>query len=153
MKQLLLSQKQVLFFVLAGAMSAVIEVGTFKFFSVQLPPIFAWEKNLYGVHFPLSNVLSTSCGIISNYFFSIWFVFDRGKHSKRREFAYFIAISAVSTVLSLMFFQIFYSTALRNEYFDLGFFVFSPEMLSKIAAIVLVSVLNYSVKKRIIFSG
>ncbi|MCG7281828.1 GtrA family protein [Chryseobacterium taklimakanense] len=153
MKQLLLGQKQVLFFVLAGAMSAVIEVGTFKFFSVQLPPIFAWEKNLYGVHFPLSNILSTSCGIISNYFFSIWFVFERGKHSKRREFAYFIAISAVSTVLSLMFFQIFYSSAFRNEYFDLGFFVFSPEMLSKIAAIVLVSVLNYSVKKRIIFSG
>lgn len=153
MKQLLLSQKQVLFFVIAGAMSAVIEVGTFKFFSIQLPQIFAWEKNLYGVHFPLSNILSTSCGIVSNYFFSIWFVFERGKHSKRREFVYFMAISAVSTLLSLMFFQIFYSSVFRNEYFDLGFFVFSSEMLSKIAAIVLVSVLNYSVKKRIIFNG
>ena len=153
MKKLLLKQKQVILFVIAGAMSAVIEIGTFKLFSVYLPQIFEWEKNLYGVHFPLSNVLSTMCGIISNYFFSIWFVFERGKHSKRREFAYFMMISALSTLLSLIFFQIFYNSVFKNEYFDLGFFVFSSEMLSKISAIVLVSILNYSVKKRLIFNG
>lgn len=153
MKQLLLRQKQVLFFVIAGAMSAVVEVGTFKLFSVYLPTIVEWEKNLYGVHFPLSNILSTMCGIFSNYFFSIWFVFERGKHSKRREFAYFMGISALSTLLSLIFFQIFYNSVFKNEYFDLGFFVFSSEMLSKISAIILVSILNYSVKKRVIFNG
>ncbi len=153
MKQLLLRQKQVLFFVIAGAMSAVVEVGTFKLFSVYLPTIVEWEKNLYGVHFPLSNILSTMCGIFSNYFFSIWFVFERGKHSKRREFAYFMGISSLSTLLSLIFFQIFYNSVFKNEYFDLGFFVFSSEMLSKISAIILVSILNYSVKKRVIFNG
>lgn len=153
MKQVLLKQKQVLFFIIAGGMSAVIEVGSFKLFSIYLPGIFSWEKNLYGVHFPLSNILSTSLGIISNYFFSIWFVFQRGKHSKRREFAYFMVISALSTILSLAFFQLFYNHIYKDEYFDLGFFVFSPEMLSKISAIILVSILNYSVKKKVIFNG
>jgi hypothetical protein len=36
---------------------------------------------------------------------------------------------------------------------DLGVFVLSPEILSKISAIILVSVLNYSVKKKVIFNG
>lgn len=151
MKQLLLKQKQILFFIIAGALSAVIEVGTFKVFSVYLPKIFDWEKNLYGIYFPFSNILSTGCGIISNYFFSIWFVFVRGKHSKRREFAYFMGISVFTTFLSLIVFQIFFRFIFVNEYFDLGFFIFSPEMLSKISAIALVSLLNYILKKRIIF--
>lgn len=153
MKQLLLRQKQVLFFIIAGGLSAIIEIGTFKLFSVYLPQIFQWEKDLYGIHYPFSNILSTSCGIFSNYFFSIWFVFQRGKHSKRREFTYFMMVSGVSTILSLLFFQIFYNSIFKNEYFDVGFFVFSAEMLSKISAIVLVSILNYTVKKRIIFNG
>lgn len=153
MKQLLLKQRQVLLFILAGGMSAVIEIGAFKFFSMYLPKFFPWEHDLHGIHFPLSNILSTACGIISNYFFSIWFVFARGKHSKRREFAYFMGVSVVSTFLSLLFFQVFYNYVFKNEAFDLGFFVFSDEILSKISAILVVSILNYSIKKRIIFDG
>lgn len=150
MKELL--PKQILFFIIAGGLSAVVEIGSFKIFSVNLPKIFDFEKDLYGVHFPLSNVFSTTCGIISNYFLSIWFVFERGKHSKRREFAYFMGVSFFSTILSLIFFQIFFSYIFQAN-LDLGFFVFSPEMLSKISAIVLVSILNYSLKKRVIFNG
>lgn len=153
MKQLVLKQKQVLFFIIAGGLSAVVEIGTFKIFTSYLPQLFEWEKNLFGIHFPLSNVLSTVCGIITNYFLSIWFVFERGKHSKNREFAYFMGLSVFSTLLSLVIFQIFYSEVFRNEYFDLGFFVFSDEMLSKISAIALVSILNYSLKKKVIFNG
>lgn len=153
MKQRLLKQKQIFLFIVAGGLSAMIEVGSFKLFSVYLPQLLWWEKKLYGIHYPLSNILSTSCGILSNYFFSIWFVFQRGKHSKRREFAYFMGISTFSTILSLVFFQFFYLTIFKNEYFDLGFFVFSAEMLSKISAIILVSILNYSVKKKFIFNG
>ena len=152
MKQLLLKQKQVLFFIVAGALSAVVEIGSFKLFSVYLPTVISAETNFYGIHFPLSNIFSTTLGIISNYFFSIWFVFQRGKHSKKREFAYFMSVSFFSTLLSLMFFQIFFRFVF-TDYLDLGFFVFSHEMLSKIAAILLVSLLNYSVKKRIIFNG
>lgn len=152
MKHLLLKQKQVLFFILAGAMSAVVEIGSFKLFSVYLPPVLSWEQNLFGIHYPLSNVLSTTCGIVFNYFLSIWFVFERGKHSKKREFAYFMFVSFFSTILSLTVFQIFYNFVFRDN-IDLGFYTLSPIMISKIAAIGLVSVINYSVKKRVIFNG
>ena len=152
MKEILLKQKQILLFAFAGALSAIVEIGTFKIFSVHLPQVFSQETNFHGIHFPLSNIFSTSCGIVTNYFLSIWFVFERGKHSKNKEFAYFMGISFLSTIVSLSFFQLFFRFVFL-DYLDLGFFVFSQEMLSKIAAIVLVSVMNYTVKKKIIFNG
>lgn len=152
MKEFLLKQKQILFFVFAGGLSAVVEIGFFKIFSVYLPQIFTHEANFLGIHYPLSNIFSTSCGIITNYFFSIWFVFERGKHSKKKEFAYFMVISMLSTIVSLLFFQLFFRFVFL-QYFNAGFFVFSREMLSKISAILLVSILNYTVKKKIIFNG
>ena len=152
MKEILVKQKQILLFAFAGALSAIVEIGTFKIFSVHLPQVFSQETNFHGIHFPLSNIFSTSCGIVTNYFLSIWFVFERGKHSKNKEFAYFMGISFLSTIVSLSFFQLFFRFVFL-DYLDLGFFVFSQEMLSKIAAIVLVSVLNYTVKKKIIFNG
>ena len=151
MKKILLRQKQVMFFIIAGALSAAVEIGAFKFLSVFLPKLFEWETNLIGIHFPLSNILSTTCGIVTNYFLSIWFVFERGKHSKRREFVYFMSVSFLSTILSLTFFQVFYSFVFKDN-FDLVFYTLSPEVISKIAAILLVSIINYSVKKRIIFN-
>ncbi len=152
MKQFILQQKQVLFFIIAGGLSAVLEIGSFKFFSVYIPHFFLQETDFHGIHFPLSNIFSTTCGIVSNYFFSIWFVFERGKHSKRKEFAYFIGVSIISTFLSLAFFQIFFRFFFTDT-LDFGFYALSPEILSKIAAIALVSVLNYSVKKKVIFNG
>ena len=152
MKELLLKQKQVLFFIIAGGLSAIVEIGSFKLFSVNIPKIFPSETNFGGVHFPFSNIFSTSCGIIFNYFLSIWFVFERGKHSKRREFAYFMFISFLSTLLSLFFFQIFFSFVFKDN-IDLVIYTLSPEMISKISAIILVSILNYSVKKNVIFNG
>jgi len=152
MKELLLRHKQVLFFIVAGGLSAIVEIGSFKIFSTFLPQIFFQEQNFHGIHYPLSNIFSTSCGILSNYFLSIWFVFERGKHSKKREFVYFMAVSFVSTLFSLGFFQIFYSFIFKDN-IDLIFYTLSPEMLSKISAILLVSILNYSVKKKVIFNG
>ena len=152
MKELLLKHKQVLLFVVAGALSAVVEIGSFKIFSVYLPRIFSQENNFHGIHFPLSNIFSTRCGIITNYFLSIWFVFERGKHSKKREFAYFMFVSFFSTVLSLIFFQLFFRF-MFTAHLDLGIIVISKEILSKIAAILLVSILNYTVKKKVIFNG
>lgn len=152
MREILLRHKQVLFFIIAGGLSAIVEIGSFKIFSTYLPQIFSQEQNFHGVHFPFSNIFSTSCGILSNYFLSIWFVFERGKHSKKREFVYFMGVSFVSTLLSLFFFQIFYSYIFKDN-IDLIFYTLSPEMISKIAAILLVSILNYSVKKKVIFNG
>ena len=152
MKKILLQQKQILLFIFAGGLSAIVEIGSFKIFSVYLPQIFSQEQNFLGIHYPLSNIFSTSCGIITNYFLSIWFVFERGKHSKKKEFAYFMGISFLSTIISLTIFQMFFRFVFL-EYFNAGFFVFSREMLSKISAILVVSILNYSVKKKIIFNG
>ncbi len=152
MRQLIYKQKQILLFIFAGGLSAMVEVGSFKMFSVYLPTLFSFEKDFFGIHFPLSNIFSTSLGILTNYFLSIWFVFERGKHSKRREFAYFMGISVLSTFLSLAIFQVFFRYVF-TDIIRIAFFVFSPEMISKIAAIVVVSFLNYSIKKRIIFNG
>ncbi|QDP84631.1 GtrA family protein [Chryseobacterium sp. SNU WT5] len=152
MKEFIFKQKQIILFAIAGALSAVVEIGSFKMFSVYLPTIFLQESNFHGIHFPLSNIFSTSCGIVTNYFLSIWFVFERGKHSKRKEFAFFMIVSFFSTLLSLSFFQIFFRF-IFTTHIDIGIFVLSREILSKIAAILLVSVLNYSVKKKVIFNG
>lgn len=152
MKQLILRQKQVIFFIIAGGLSAIVEIGSFKILSVYLPKLFSSEYNLYGIKYPFSNILSTSCGIITNYFLSIWFVFERGKHSKGREFIYFISVSIVSTFISLALFQILYHFVFRDV-IDVKFYVLSPEMMSKISAILLVSMLNYSIKKKVIFNG
>ena len=152
MKQLLLRHKQILFFIIAGGLSAIVEIGSFKILSVYLPQVYSSEYNLYGIKYPFSNILSTGCGIITNYFLSIWFVFERGKHSKKREFAYFISVSVVSTIISLILFQILYHFVFKNP-LDLRFYVLSQEMMSKITSIVIVSLLNYSIKKKIIFNG
>lgn len=152
MKQLILRQKQVIFFIVAGGLSAIVEIGSFKILSIYLPRLFSSEYNLYGIKYPFSNILSTSCGIITNYFLSIWFVFERGKHSKKKEFLYFISVSVVSTFISLIIFQILYHFVYKDV-IDLRFYVLSPEMMSKITAILLVSMLNYSIKKKIIFNG
>jgi uncharacterized membrane protein len=79
-------------------------------------------------------------------------VFERGKHSKRKEFVYFILVSVVSTFISLLLFQILYHFVFK-EVIDLRIYVLSPEMMSKISAILLVSMLNYSIKKKVIFNG
>lgn len=152
MKQIILRQKQVIFFIIAGGLSAVVEIGSFKILSVYLPRLLSSEHNFYGIKYPFSNILSTSCGIITNYFLSIWFVFERGKHSKKKEFLYFISVSVVSTFISLIIFQILYHFVYKDV-IDLRFYVLSPEMMSKITAILLVSMLNYSIKKKIIFNG
>lgn len=153
MKDKLLKHRQIFYFILAGGLSAIIEVTTFKIFSVELPKYISIERNFHGIHYLFSNILSTTIAIISNYFFSIWFVFKQGKHSKRKEFVYFISVSFFTTLLSLGVFQLFYNTIYNNESIDLGIYIFSSEILSKISAIILVSMLNYSIKKRVIFNG
>lgn len=152
MKELILQHKQVGLFIIAGGLSAIVEVGSFKMLSSFLPTVLDFEKDWFGIHFPLSNVFSTCLGIISNYFLSIWFVFEQGKHSKKKEFAYFMGVSAFSTLISLLFFQIFFRFVFKDN-LDLIVYTFSPEMLSKLSAIILVSILNYSVKKKVIFNG
>lgn len=152
LKKLLSKNQQLVFFVIAGGLSAVIEIGFMKILSLYLPLLFSKETNFYGVAYPFSNIFSTSGGIISNYFFSIWFVFERGKHSKRREFIFFIGVSVVATFVSLFLFNLLFHYIFLNN-FTLFHFTLGPIMMSKIIAIALVSLLSYGVKKKIVFNG
>lgn len=152
MKRLILGKKQIIFFVLAGAFSAVVELLMMKVFTSFIPQIFPQEMNFYGVKYPLSNIFSTSCAILVNYWLSIKFVFERGKHDKKKEFFYFMIISGITTLLSLTIFQVFINFVFLKP-IDFKIYALSPVILSKVMAIGIVSVINYIVKKKIIFNG
>lgn len=152
MKKIILSQKQVLLFVFAGALSALVEILMMKVFSQIIPNIFEQETNFYGIKYPLSNIFSTGCAILINYWLSVKFVFESGKHGRKREFAYFMIISGVTTFLSLSIFQVFINFVFL-EPIDFKVYALSPIILSKVMAIGIVSVLNYIVKKKIIFKS
>ena len=81
----IIKQKQILFFIIAGGLSAIVEIGLMKVFSYYIPEYIPAETKWHGISYPLSNILSTTCAIIFNYFLSIWFVFERGKHSKKKK--------------------------------------------------------------------
>lgn len=151
MKKIILGQKQVLLFVFAGAMSALVEILMMKIFSQIIPVFFEQEADFHGIKYPLSNVLSTFCAILFNYWLSVRFVFERGKHGKKREFFYFIILSGMTTFLSLSIFQIFINFIFLTP-IDFKIYTLSPIILSKVMAIGIVSILNYIVKKNIIFS-
>lgn len=152
MIKIVLQNRQIVLFVLAGGLSAILEIGLMKIFSWYLPEIIPGEVNWHGIAYPLSNTLSTAAAIIFNYFLSIWFVFEAGKHSKRKEVTYFLIVSLFSTILSLMIFNILFLYVFHKPV-DLWFYTLSPIIISKALAILLVSVLNFTIKKRIIFNG
>lgn len=145
--------RQIIFFVIVGVLSAVVEILFFKIFSLFLPKFFYFENNFYGLKFPLSNIFSTIFAIIFNYFLSIWFVFQRGKHNKKKEFTYFFGASLLTMFLNLSFFQFFFNYIFIFNFFNFYFFSLSREMISKIFSIGLVSFLNYVIKKKIIFQS
>jgi len=152
MKKIILGQKQVLLFVFAGAVSALVEILMMKIFSQTIPIFFEQEIDFHGIKYPLSNVLSTSCAILFNYWLSVRFVFERGKHGKKREFFYFMILSGITTFLSLSIFQIFINFIFLTP-IDFKIYTLTPIILSKVMAIGIVSILNYVVKKNIVFNG
>lgn len=148
----IIKQKQILFFIIAGGLSAIVEIGLMKVFSHYIPEYIPSETSWHGISYPISNILSTTCAIIFNYFLSIWFVFERGKHSKKKEFTYFMVVSFISTILSLIVFNILFNNLIHDP-IDLGIYALSPIIVSKALAIIIISVLNFSIKKRVIFNG
>lgn len=152
MKHILHKRKQVLLFIMAGGLSAAFEVVAMKGLTHILPTLFKFEKNFFGLAYPLSNLVSTTMAILLNYGLSIWFVFEQGRHSKKREFTYFLGISLFTMLLSLGIFQLLYHFVFCNP-IDFFFYTFSPIVLSKGMSILLVSLLNYRIKKRIIFNS
>jgi hypothetical protein len=57
MRDLILRQKQVLFFIIAGGLSAIVEIGVLKY-SALPSSVFPRETNFHGIHYPLSNIFS-----------------------------------------------------------------------------------------------
>lgn len=152
MKKLLQAHRQIFLFLIAGGLSVMLEIWLFHLLSRGLPAIVPAEANWWGIHYPLSNILSTTVAIVFNYFLSIWFVFETGKHSRKREFTYFMILSGITTLLSLLIFQAFYRFVFTKS-MDFKLMTVTSETLSKLASIVLVSAANFLLKKRVIFNG
>ncbi len=144
-------RKQLVLFFIAGALSAIIEISLMKLFSLpqMLPRFFSFENKTHA--YPLSNFLSTGGGILSNYFFSIRYVFKRGKHSKRKEFYLFIILSIATMFMSWGLFAVFHSFI--HQPVNLYFYTMGDIVFCKAAAIFLVSMINYVAKKKIVFSS
>ncbi|WP_245915798.1 GtrA family protein [Apibacter adventoris] len=144
-------KKQITLFFIAGVLSAIIEISLMKLLSLPqiLPRLFSFENKTNA--YPLSNILSTGSGILSNYFFSIYFVFERGKHSKKKEFSLFLILSIITMFLSWAIFGFFHSFIYKPANF--GIITIGDIVLCKGMAIFLVSSVNYIIKKKIIFSN
>lgn len=150
-KSIRTNKKQIVWFFIAGFISAVIELSLMKFFSSPkiLPHLFSFENKKHA--YPLSNILSTTGGILSNYIFSIYFVFKRGKHSKRKEFSLFLILSLLTMFLSWAIFGFFHSFIYKP--INLGIITMGDIVFCKGLAIFLVSSVNYIAKKKIVFSN
>nr|WP_228427792.1 GtrA family protein [Apibacter raozihei] len=144
-------KRQLILFFIAGVLSAIIEISLMKILSLpqMLPSIFSFENKSYS--YPISNLLSTGGGILSNYFFSIRYVFERGKHSKKKEFYLFITLSIITMFMSWGIFALFHSFI--NKPVNLLVYTVGDIVFCKAAAIFLVSLVNYVAKKKIVFSN
>jgi putative flippase GtrA len=144
-------KKQLVLFFIAGALSAVIEIFCMKLLSLpnMLPHFFSFENKSNA--YPLSNFLSTGSGILSNYFFSIRYVFERGKHSRKKEFILFLSLSIVTMFMSWGAFALFHFFI--NKPINFYFYNMDDIVFCKAAAIFAVSLINYIAKKKIVFSN
>ncbi len=59
-------------------------------------------KEVFGIHYLVAAALSFSCGVIVNYYLSIWWVFaDRKLSSARKEFIIFVVITTLGLAFNL----------------------------------------------------
>ena len=121
---------QIIKFAVAGAIGACIEIGLFFFFI-----------EFTGLHYLVANFIAISVAIMVNYVISQKWVFETGRHSKRKEFVFFIGVSIVALLLNQLFMFILVDSVEMNM------------KVSKIVAIGLVAVYNYLAKKFFVFKG
>lgn len=100
----------------------------------------------------MSNFLATGIAIVLNYILSVRYIFESGKYSKRREFTYFVLLSIATLILSWRVFA-FVSNQVIPEDIEVMGMTFSHLVINKIIAIGITSLLNYALKKRIVFNG
>ena len=121
---------QIIKFAVAGAIGACIEIGLFFFFI-----------EFTGLHYLVANFIAISVAIMVNYVISQKWVFETGRHSKKKEFTFFIGVSMVALLLNQLLMLILVDSVELNM------------KVSKIVAIGLVAVYNYLAKKFFVFKG
>lgn len=121
---------QIVKFAVAGAIGACIEIGLFFFFI-----------EFTSLHYLFANFIAISVAILINYFISQKWVFETGRHTKRKEFTFFIGVSLVALLLNQLLMLILVDAVELNM------------KVSKIAAIGLVAIYNYVAKKFLVFKG
>ena len=121
---------QIIKFAVAGAIGACIEIGLFFFFI-----------EFTGLHYLVANFIAISVAIMVNYIISQKWVFETGRHSKKKEFTFFIGVSIVALLLNQLLMLILVDSVEMNM------------KVSKIVAIGLVAVYNYLAKKFFVFKG
>lgn len=121
---------QIVKFAVAGAIGACIEISLFFFFI-----------EFTALHYLVANFIAISFAVTANYFISQKWVFETGRHSKGKEFAFFLGVSLVALTLNQLFMWMLVD-------------VMEVEIkLSKIVAIGLVATYNYLAKKFLVFKG
>lgn len=121
---------QVVKFAVAGAIGAGIEISTYIYL-----------VDFVGLYYLTANVIAISLAIIVNYFISQKWVFDCGRHSKRKEFTVFIMVS----VVSLLFNQLIMWGLVDHVELE--------DKISKLIAIGTVAFFNFFAKKFFVFKG
>lgn len=121
---------QIFRFAVAGAIGACIEMGLFFFF-----------VDFTGLHYLTGNFIAISVALLVNYIISQKWVFESGRYSRGKEFGYFLGVSVVALGLNQLLMW------LMIENIDMHM------KLSKILAIGIVAVYNYSAKKFFVFKG
>lgn len=119
---------QIVKFAVAGAIGASIEIGLFFFF-----------VEFTAMHYLLANFIAISVAVMVNYFISQKWVFETGRHSKRKEFFFFLAVSLVALSLNQLLMWVLV------DWMEVEI------KLSKIVAIGLVATYNFLAKKFFVF--
>ena len=121
---------QIIRFAVAGAIGACIEMSLFFFF-----------VDFTGLHYLAGNLIAISVALVVNYIISQKWVFESGRYSKGKEFGFFIGVSLVALLLNQFLMWVMVDNLSMHM------------KLSKILAIGMVAVYNYSAKKFLVFKG
>lgn len=127
---LLNKYSQIAKFAIAGSIGAVAEI-----------VVFIILVEFTGVYYLISNIISISVGILLNYIVSHKWVFEEGRYTKKLEFTYFILVSILVIICNQ-----------GVVWFLVGGLSINPN-ISKIIAIISVSVISFFAKKYWVFKN
>lgn len=123
-----LTRLQVFRFLIVGFLSFAIEFVLFSFLVDKI-----------GIKYTHANLPAMAAAILFNYFMTRRYVFDTSKYSSRTTFLLFITFTLIGVALNQFFLWFLVEQTLLNT------------KLSKVVAVILVSVFNFFTKKHFVF--